>query len=216
MTDKQALYVLNRVLMPRIEYRTQICHLSYEECEQLTRQYRGIVKAKAKICGTMPNSVIHHKEIFNLKCIWDLQIEAQITGMINRLNDKGEAGKSTIIRLKQAQIKNWEPTNLIKEKIPVSFDCKRNFSATLVKVASELNIGFANEELEKIFQWSGGTISIKAGLNDTTVYKKSMAQLRERKLMYIDQLLDKESGTLLSWAIIKGANVGSNKGKVAT
>jgi hypothetical protein len=33
VTDKQAIYVINRVLIPRIEYRMQTCHLSQEECE---------------------------------------------------------------------------------------------------------------------------------------------------------------------------------------
>jgi hypothetical protein len=81
-TDKQALYIFNRVLIPRIEFRTQICHIAQQECDRLTRQFRKVLKNKAGICSTIPNSTIHHKGIYNLKSIWNVQLESQITGLI--------------------------------------------------------------------------------------------------------------------------------------
>jgi hypothetical protein len=151
-TDKQVLYIFNRVLIPRIEFRTQICHITQQECDKLTRLYRRILKNKAGICSTIPNSTIHHKGIYNLKSIWDVQLESQITELIHRLNDPGPARKATIIRLKQAQIKNWEPKNILSEKISSSFDCKGNFSAAIAKLANKLGFKFNNTSLKPLFQ----------------------------------------------------------------
>src|SRR6185369_7154382 len=215
-TDKQALYIFNNVLIPRIEYRTQICHISQQECDKLTRQCRKIFKNKVGICNTIPNSVIHHMGIYNLKNIWDVQLESQITGLIHRLNDQGLADKATLIRLKQAQIKNWEPENIFSEKIPNSFDYKGNFSATITKLASKLGFKFNNTNLEQLFQWTGGSRSIKTELKDDQLYYKSAQSLRKKRLMYIDQLIDAELNILLDWNFIKTFAAGSSKGRSPT
>ena len=75
-TDKQILYILNRILIPRIKYRTQHCHLSIKECNNLTILYRKVFKNKIGICNTIPNSAIHHKGLLNLKSIWEIQTES--------------------------------------------------------------------------------------------------------------------------------------------
>ena len=41
VTEKHALYILNRVLIPRIEFRMQHCHLNWNVCNQLTTAYRN-------------------------------------------------------------------------------------------------------------------------------------------------------------------------------
>ena len=199
--------------MPRIEYRMQTCHLSQLECDKLTGKYRSTLKKKAEVCGTLPNSVVHNKDIYNLKSIWDLQIESQLSGLTNRLNDRGSAGKSTIIRLKQAQIKNWKPANLLNGDITENFEGKDNFSAILIKEANKLGLRFESDEVEQIFQWLGGSVTIESIMKDKTIYKKSVGQLRDRRLMYIDQIIDPEDSTLLSWQTIKGIGDKSNRGR---
>ena len=179
-TDKQALYIFNRVLIPRIEFRTQICHIAQQECDKLTRQFRKVFKNKAGICSTIPNSAIHHKGIYNLKSIWNVQLESQITELIHRLNNSGSVGKATLIRLKQVQINNWQPKNILSEEMPSSFDCKGNFSATILKLANKLRFKFNNTSLEPLFCWTGGLSSIKVGLNDDQLYSKSVQSLRKR------------------------------------
>ena len=104
--DKHAIYVLNRVFIPRIEYKIQHCHLFPKECEVLTAQYREVLKNKVGICNTLPNSAVHHKGLLNLKSIWKIQVELQIPNLVKYLNDTGMTGISSIIRLKQSQINN--------------------------------------------------------------------------------------------------------------
>ena len=67
--------------------------------------------------STIPNSTIYHKKIYNIKSIKEIQAENQISNLMNRLNNTGPASISTLIRLKQAQIKNCEPNNILTNKI---------------------------------------------------------------------------------------------------
>lgn len=211
-TEKQVTYIFNRVLMPRIEYRIQHCHIPAKTCDKLTTEIRRMVRNKLGISNTTPNSILHHKGIIGLKSIWEIQTESHITNLVNRLNDIGPAGTATIIRLKQAQINNWEPTNILEEKIPESFNTRDNLAASTLKMANDLGIKFENNELKMQFQWQGGNFTIKKGIDNNILYKNSIPSLKKRKLMYIDQLIDSELGILLSWNLVKAMDFQSRRG----
>jgi hypothetical protein len=144
ITDKHVEYIINRVLIPRIEYRMQHCYIEQKVCNKLTVQLRKVLKQAAGIVSTIPNSAIHHKKIYNIKSIEEIQAENQIPNLLNRLNDTGPSDISTPIRLKQVQIQNWEPSNILTSKIPRSFKCSKNFAAQVLKAANNLGITVFN------------------------------------------------------------------------
>ena len=189
-TGKQALYIFNRILIPRIEYKIRYCHLSPKECDTLTAQYRRVLKNKTEICNTLPNSAVHHKGLLNLKSIWEVQIESQIANLVTYLNDTESTGISTIIRLKQSQINNWEPKNIMTEEIPTTFNSKGNFTAKVLKAANKIGIKIKDISKEELFKWEGGNFSIRNGLANDELYKKSLDSLKKRQLMFVDQLID--------------------------
>ena len=153
--------------------------------------YRKILKNKANICSTTSNSIIHHKSFLGLKHFCNLQTESQITNLINRLNDPGPTGLTTIICLKQLQIQNWEPTNILTKGISKQGRqlSTPNRSAKLLSITTEMKITFHSWKWNSIFEWQGGTISIKTILNDPPLYLKSSSSLKNKNLMYIDQLI---------------------------
>jgi len=134
-TDKQILYILNRVLMPRLEYRSQCCFFNERECTKLTAKYMGTFKNSINISSTCPNSVALHKGIYSLKSMWELQNEALISNFTNRINDINNLGTSTIIRFKDFQIANWEPTNILEKRIHDTPKIKNNFQANVLLLA---------------------------------------------------------------------------------
>ena len=100
---------------------------------------------------TIPNSVVHHKKIYNIKSIWEIQLENQITNIINRLNNSGPVGLSTVIRLKQAQIKYWEPSNILCDQVPFTIKSKGNFSIQTLKIANKLGITILSSKWANFF-----------------------------------------------------------------
>ena len=213
-TDKQILYILNRVLIPRLEYRIQHCYLNENECRKLTAKYMGNFKNSINISKTCPNSIILHKGIYNLKSLWEIQTEALISNFTNRLNDIGPAGKSTKMRLKDAQILNWEPTNIIKTRTTDILTTRGNFQAKALVLAHNMEILYQGKNLHDIFEWKGGILPIKDVIQDNRLYKKSRKCLRRNNTMFLDQLVDKNNCRLLGWQISASLmNKVNNKGR---
>ena len=94
MTKKQVEYIMNRVLIPKIEYRIQHSELFWNTCNNLTKKIRKLVRNKAIIVNMLPNSAVHHKGIYNIQKIWNILKENQITNFIARLNNPGILGLS--------------------------------------------------------------------------------------------------------------------------
>src|SRR5436305_393199 len=92
--DKQILYIQNRVLILRIEYRAQHCFLQEGKCKKLTTKYMGKFKNAINISRTCPNSIILHKGFYGLKSVKEIQTEALISNFMIRLNDTGPTGIS--------------------------------------------------------------------------------------------------------------------------
>jgi hypothetical protein len=215
-TDKQILYILNRMLISRIEYRIQHYFISENKCKKLTAKYMGKFKNAINISKTCANSIMLHKGIYNLKSIWEIQKEALIANFTNSLNDIGPTGKSTRIRLKDAQILNWEPANIIKIHTTESFSTKGNFQANALILAHSTEIVFQGKYLHNIFEWKGGKFPIKKILQNHKLYRKSRKHMAANNIMFLDQLIYKENNILISWQMLTLLRGRNNKGRTPT
>jgi len=122
-------------------------------------------------------------------------------------------GTSTIIRLKDFQIANWEPTNILEKRIHDTPKIKNNFQANVLLLAQDHGISYHSSNLLDLFDWKGGTISIKEVLNDQKHYNKAIKSLSRSNLMYIDQLIDPSNKTLLNWQVLISLINRNNKGR---
>ena len=214
MTDKQILYILNRVLIPRLEYRAQHCFLTENECKKLTAQYMGKFKNAINISSTCPNSVILYKGIYSLKSVWEIQSEALVSNFTNRLNDIGPTGKATKIRLKDAQILNWEPSNIITTHTPQIFKTRGNLQANILTLAHKLGIAHQGSTLNEIFEWKKGEHPIKNIIQDQKQYLGFAKQLAKANLMFLDQIIDRDNGLLIGWQTLTSLLNLSCKGRI--
>ncbi|GET63014.1 RNA-directed DNA polymerase from mobile element jockey-like [Rhizophagus irregularis DAOM 181602=DAOM 197198] len=58
LSSKQVVYLHNAVLIPKLEYRMQVTHLSESDCHLITRSIRSVVKHKANFSRSLPNSIL--------------------------------------------------------------------------------------------------------------------------------------------------------------
>ncbi|RHZ78511.1 hypothetical protein Glove_162g74 [Diversispora epigaea] len=89
ITDKQAIYIFNAVVILMLEYSLNDMTLSETECLRITTRFISTIKNKALLAITVPNALIHAKEAYNVGNLWDRQVQMQSSNLINRLNDKG-------------------------------------------------------------------------------------------------------------------------------
>jgi ribonuclease HI len=89
------------------------------------------------------------------------------------------------------------------EPLPKNFSTKGNLSGTIIKLANSLDITFRSSQWAEKFDWKGGFMSIKSILGNCIEYKKAIPSLRKRKIMYVDQILNKELDSILSWNFVQ-------------
>src|SRR5205085_8367293 len=86
ITEKQAIYIINSVIIPRITYRLYSTFLSSSQLTLLTRSYTNIDKHKAKLSCRIPNSFLYHPEIYSLINLPQAQNSHLTTTLIKNLN----------------------------------------------------------------------------------------------------------------------------------
>src|SRR5438045_6706674 len=67
LTDKQLLYLYNMVIIPKLEYRTQLTFLSRRECDNIIKPFRKLFKQKLHLATSIPNAILENKLIYNLE-----------------------------------------------------------------------------------------------------------------------------------------------------
>ena len=68
-TLAQLIYINNRVLLPRLEYRLQHSVLLREQCDRLQSPLVQLIKNKSDLAITSANTILAHKNIAELKTI---------------------------------------------------------------------------------------------------------------------------------------------------
>ena len=107
ITDKQLLYLWNMIVIPRIEYRTQVTHLTSRECSHITSIFQKFFKHKVKLSWTAPNAILENHHIYNFRDLYEVQVLSKITNFFIQINDTGLLEKITNIHLKQIQTQEW-------------------------------------------------------------------------------------------------------------
>lgn len=80
-------FIFNMLLIPNIEYRSQLIVLTEKECDSLIAPFRILFKHKIRLAKMTPNAIIHSKSFYNLKNLIDNQIQAKITNFTIQVND---------------------------------------------------------------------------------------------------------------------------------
>ncbi|GBC41104.2 hypothetical protein GLOIN_2v1817843 [Rhizophagus irregularis DAOM 181602=DAOM 197198] len=63
LTVQQVVYLHNTVLIPKLDYRMQVTHLSKAECSIATSSIRTLVKHKAKLSHSIPNVILYLSQV---------------------------------------------------------------------------------------------------------------------------------------------------------
>jgi len=103
LTDKQLLYIYNTVIIPKLEYRTQLSCLTKNDCFNLQSPYRTLFKHKLKLSKTCPNSILFNRLLYNFRDLYDVTLQSKISQLYIQINDRNLLGLTTQIRLKQIQ-----------------------------------------------------------------------------------------------------------------
>ncbi len=103
VTDKQLLYMFNAVVIPRLEYRSQLVFLSEDLCSTLMASYKKLFKHKLNLNQCIPNAILSTNLLYNFRSLYEVKVHSMFTNLVCLLNDPNLAGLTTKIRIRQLQ-----------------------------------------------------------------------------------------------------------------
>ncbi len=202
ITDKHLLYILNKLIIPRIEYWTQTTVLSKQQNEKIIKPFRKIFKNKLRMAITAPNAILNNPFIYNYRNLEEIQKQAKITNFLVQINDRKQLGKITKLRLRNLQKKEWLAKGLLEhfpfDKKPRKY--KNNFIFNNLLLCKENDITFEISEETKT-NIEGGKITLHKILGKD--YNKFKYQLRKDSIIFLEQILTIDKTELLTWKEIK-------------
>jgi len=179
ITDTQARYIINTVIIPTIEYRLQNIILSRSVCDGILSQHIGLVKHKAKLCKTIPTSTLLHPQIYNIKNIWDIQLQYHISNFTKWLNNSDLLGTTTHIRIQQLQNNLWSPISILLYPKPI-IDGPNRFSTNFKIIQLFKHLGWSinsNSNSNIPFTIKEGSISLESLLSTYSNYATFKKQI---------------------------------------
>ena len=103
LTDLQLLYIYNKVLIPQLEYRTQMTILSKANCDAISSVFIQLFKTKLTLARSTPNAILLNRWIYNYRDLYGIQLQAKLSNFLIALNHQSLLGIVTSIRLLQIQ-----------------------------------------------------------------------------------------------------------------
>ncbi|CAB4496321.1 unnamed protein product [Rhizophagus irregularis] len=104
ITHMQAIYIINTVLLPRLEYRLKTTIWEDKKYEEIYKPIMKVVKHKTQLPINCHNNILLHSAQENLKNLWRNQTAAQITEFLVALNSQSKQADMLKMRLKKAQL----------------------------------------------------------------------------------------------------------------
>ena len=101
ITPEQMAYIINAVIIPKIEYQGHLLVFNKYEADTITVKLRRLIRHKMSCANTIPNIFLKNKNVYNIIDFYERQIENHVDNLLLRINDDGILGITTEIRLRQ-------------------------------------------------------------------------------------------------------------------
>jgi ribonuclease HI len=217
----QCIYLINRVLIPRLIYTAQIMTLTEHDWNHVFAPVMKLAKNWMKLPKNTPSSLLFHEGCLGMDHPWKIHCINIITDLTIRLNSDSHAAISTHIRLRDAQLKS-----LITDPI---FDCdlhvmpwiklqtRKNVSFNALVIGKALDISMAMDPIDRsTWSVSGGKEPLLKFFKQyqLTKYIYRINQSSHYPIFYIDQLFIR--GTyLMTWKQYRRLALLPVRGRVA-
>ncbi|CAB4417842.1 unnamed protein product [Rhizophagus irregularis] len=208
LTSQQVVYLHNTVLVPKLEYRMQVTHLSKAECSTATSSVRTLVKHKAKLSCSTPDAILYLFQALGLINLFSHQQQSHFTNLFLLANSSSFFMKSLFLyRLRFIQFyflipisplmvldwAYWSSLIIFKQDYIASTIASlvsTPFRLSRTNLSSIPDLAFPNGHT-LLYQ----CLSIK-------IFKSSLHRLRKRGFFYLSQLLTPQGTHLASWSVI--------------
>ena len=222
LTIDQVVYVNNRVLIPRLEYRLSTSLFNVTDNIRLFCPMTKVAKQLMNIPANAHTNIIAHPGLTGLITLQQNQLHHHFTEFNIRINDNTLATTTTLLRLRYYQLKHKivQPIWQLQLEDMIRCDHKDNLSANILTQMRTWN--FSLQQQFDLDDWK------LPGMGHSILTLLSGAAINEgkKKLMIgsylktslpiftINQCLTSDSRDYISWSSLKAIHGQSRKGRI--
>ncbi|GET55575.1 ribonuclease H-like domain-containing protein [Rhizophagus irregularis DAOM 181602=DAOM 197198] len=217
LSAKQVVYLHNTVLIPKLEYRMQVTHLSESECASATSSIRSLVKHKANFSRVLPDSILFLSQGLGLINLFFHQSQTHLTNLFLLANSSSFFMKNLFLyRLRLIQFSFLIPISplLVKDWTIWSklFAFKQDYIACSIALLTTTPFKLLRSQLSTLPDL---TISnVHTPLYDVMTPKIFISYFRRLKslqLYYLSQFITPQGTHMITWNVYL-SNLSSKKG----
>jgi len=188
------------VLMPLLEYRIQTTPLSQLECNTFSAPIRRLLKHNSHFAISTPDCLFKGNNFYCLNDLWNQQMKSLSTTLLYQFNSKSLYKTISKIRLFKLQSNNGlHLSPLITWNLPFNNKSYKNLiGATLSLIKQnglEISFKVHNSLRNEIF---GGAIPLDSLLSQKILLENHHI-INKFSLLFLDQFLDNEGSSLITW-----------------
>ncbi|GET56229.1 RNA-directed DNA polymerase from mobile element jockey-like [Rhizophagus irregularis DAOM 181602=DAOM 197198] len=217
LSAKQVVYLHNTVLIPKLEYRMQVTHLSESECASATSSIRSLVKHKANFSRVLPDFILFLSQGLGLINLFFHQSQTHLTNLFLLANSSSSFMKTLFLyRLRLIQFSFLIPISplLVKDWTIWSklFAFKQDYIAYTIALLTTTPFKLSRSRLSTLpdLTISDGHTPLFEVMTPK-IFISYFRRLRCLQLYYLSQLITPHGTHMITWNFYL-SNLSSRKG----
>ncbi|GET64519.1 ribonuclease H-like domain-containing protein [Rhizophagus irregularis DAOM 181602=DAOM 197198] len=217
LSAKQVVYLHNTVLIPKLEYRMQVTHLSESECASATSCIRSLVKHKANFSRILPDSILFLSQGLGLINLFFHQSQTHLINLFLLANSSSFFMKNLFLyRLRLIQFSFLIPISpllvidwTIWSKL---FAFKQDYIACTIALLTTTPFKLLRSRLSTL-----PDLTISDGhtplfdVMTPKIFISYFRRLRSLRLYYLSQFITPQGTHMITWNVYL-SNLSSRKG----
>ncbi|GET55571.1 RNA-directed DNA polymerase from mobile element jockey-like [Rhizophagus irregularis DAOM 181602=DAOM 197198] len=217
LSAKQVVYLHNTVLIPKLEYRMQVTHLSESECASATSSIRSLVKHKANFSRVLPDSILFLSQGLGLINLFFHQSQTHLINLFLLANSSSFFMKNLFLyRLRLIQFSFLIPISpllvidwTIWSKL---FAFKQDYIACTIALLTTTPFKLLRSRLSTL-----PDLTISDGhtplfdVMTPKIFISYFRRLRSLRLYYLSQFITPQGTHMITWNVYL-SNLSSRKG----
>ncbi|GET67344.1 RNA-directed DNA polymerase from mobile element jockey-like [Rhizophagus irregularis DAOM 181602=DAOM 197198] len=217
LSAKQVVYLHNTVLIPKLEYRMQVTHLSESECASATSSIRSMVKHKANFSRVLPDSILFLSQGLGLINLFFHQSQTHLTNLFLLANSSSSFMKNLFFyRLRLIQFSFLIPISplLVKDWTIWSklFAFKQDYIACTIALLTATPFKLSCSPLStlpNLIVSDGHTPLFE--IMTPKIFISYFRRLRSLQLYYLSQFITPQGTHMITWNVYL-SSLSSRKG----
>jgi hypothetical protein len=206
LTHDHIRYIINKIIIPKLEYIFQHTILSYTQCQQIMAPLKKLFKHHIHLLLNASDNIIYNSLFPSINNLFDILVKSQLN-TLSALFNTPVLREIAIQKIYNLQNELWLPN--IPTDI-IQFAQLSNNHSYLVKSLSLINQYRFNLDITFNSNTIGGTTPIHEYLPDLSL--NDINSLKKKRIMFMDQLVSPDGNYLLIWLEVKTYHQNNYKG----